>query len=216
MLCKGGILVFSRHFDWLNEIFLVLLWWVDPSQQPSTHTAAHSFFPSPQWDRRENRNNKGKKTCGSKQKQFNRWRKKMWCQVTQRQITHQLPQEDWCQISGFLWTISPSLPSTSALTAEHSTIWYRPSLWSLQVSCPLCPLPASCPCPAHLLGDRAGKSTLMLCKQDLAAAKTLLCYQHSFSHKVKKAAITEYTNSNKVTLNISETQYSSNGEPMYS
>lgn len=84
MLCKGGILVISRHFDWLYEILLVLLWWAHPGQQPSTHTAAHPFFPSPQWDSKENRNNKSEKTCGSKQKQFNRWRKKMQCQVMQR------------------------------------------------------------------------------------------------------------------------------------
>lgn len=51
----------------------MLLWWVDLGQQQSTHTAAHSFSASPQWDGRENRNNESEKTHGSKQKLKTGW-----------------------------------------------------------------------------------------------------------------------------------------------
>lgn len=50
----------------------------------------------------------------------------------------------------------------------------------------LCPLPASCPPPPYLLGQRSEKQrTSWLYSHCLATAKTLVHYQHFFDHKSK-------------------------------
>lgn len=67
--------------------------------------------------------------------------------------------------------------------------WHGIPLWSVLVSCWLCPLPTSCTLPIFLLGaqrwSRGEERTLMLCRLCSAAAKTLVSFQRSFSHESK-------------------------------
>lgn len=69
------------------------------------------------------------------------------------------------------------------LLVLRTTLYEIPSVW---VCCPGCINPLHVPRLA-LLGEvwAEREKTLTLCKYCSAAAKTLLCYQHSFSHKCK-------------------------------
>lgn len=97
--------------------------------------------------------------------------------------THRLPQAD-SQPVPEQWPpgkrkLSPPSCSTPAFTAEHVVIWSRLSLWSVQVGCPAVSLPNHQPTPWWSRRTQAVK----LRKHWLAIAKTLLGYQHCFSHK---------------------------------
>lgn len=95
-------------------------------------------------------------------------------------ITHQLPQADWWPSNGHLGRESPHLlHSTPAFIAEHVAIWFRISLWSIQVGCPAVSLPNNQPIPQWSRKTEA----MTLCKHWLAIAKTLVGYQHCFRHK---------------------------------
>jgi len=62
-------------------------------------------------------------------------------------------------------------------------MWNIP-LSSLSQLSKLCTLITSCPLTAYLLGAEWEKeSVLAMCEHCSATAKTLLCYQHCFSHK---------------------------------
>lgn len=74
-------------------------------------------------------------------------------------------------------------PLPSVCIAAPDIIWHGIPLWSVLVSCWLCPLPTSCTLPIFLLGaqrwSRGEERTLMLCRLCSAAAKTLVSFQHS-------------------------------------
>ena len=71
----------------------------------------------------------------------------------------------------------------------------------------LCPLPASCPPPAYLLGGAAWEKdkALTLWAHCSAIAKTLVCHQQCFSHKSKAQYLTGCSEENE--LQLSQTQH---------
>lgn len=109
-------------------------------------------------------------------------RKINWELSDAKAITHHIPQVDQCPANFQATTILKTLPNLLFVTAEYDIIWHWTSLW---LSC-LCPLPTLClPMAYSGLGCWEKEKTLTLCKQFSATAKTLVSYQHCFSHKFK-------------------------------
>lgn len=85
------------------------------------------------------------------------------------------------------------------------TIWYRLSLWPVQVSCPGCVTSQPLALLPNLQPAAGGQSekheTLNLCKHCSAIDKMLVCYQYWFGHKSKTQNHTGCCEENKLLAN---------------
>lgn len=155
--------------------------WLDAGQQPCC-----CLLTPPQWDRGENRKKK-KKLTGLRYRQFTEEEKE--------KIPHKWRKE-------MLTTSHKVINATSSslLISKNQTSWKQKThpffflylcfyFWAIQhiplaslgPLSKLCPYTASCSPPCLLAGQGGWKKALMLRRTE--TAKTLLRYQHYFSHK---------------------------------
>lgn len=117
---------------------------------PKSHPAAHSA-PTPslhQHDGSENQKSESKETCGlrdslkSEGKIKNPANKTKWCKGSKshKQTNVQVFSE---QPPTWKTPVSPFLPLPPVFIAVHDAVWYRISLWPVQVSDLHCVLPST-------------------------------------------------------------------------
>lgn len=133
--------------------FPARLQWGDPeSSEVPTQLLAHSP-PS------GTRDNKSKKTHGSRWRQFNEWRKEKKIPSNSKAITHRQNDAQRVSEQWILWKTNPL-----SFNPEHDIIWLGRSQVSLGQLSWLRPLPASCCSPASLLGaEWETEEALTLC-----------------------------------------------------
>lgn len=169
-----------------NMLFFKYLWWVGPSHQLSAHS--HSHTPC-SVGKKENR--KTKEVQGSRQRQFNKWRKdnqKNPQTSDANAITQYLPQAD--QYSASLQAMATSQePAFPQFAEGMMVVWHAVSFWSIWVSCLSCDLPTSCSCPAHSLGKTWGGESLETTQALLSSNQNIGVPPAHPKHSPKQAAV---------------------------